>query len=338
MKKYIGLSLLVLWGLVTLSEVTSADVRLPAIVGDHMILQQQTGAPVWGWADPGETVTVEGNWGEKATATTADNGKWKVFLKTPSHGGPHKIKINGKNEIIINNVIIGEVWLCAGQSNMGWRLSAVFEGAEDAASANYPNFRIFRSKRKHSHEPQEDCIAKWTPCTPDSAATCSAVSFYFARKLHQELGIPIGIVLQPYAGTPIEGWMPREIQMNDPRTRKYAEEMDEFEMSVRSALPSANKNIGEEILKAREILSETYPLDSQLDSIARVCYEMNFEGNSSELKIVEYARTLAAIDGERVPTNQHLLKGIKALRWRIKEQGEKENDEAREREEVMANG
>ena len=227
MKNNIGLNLLVLWSLVTLSEVASADVRLPAIVGDHMILQQQTRAPVWGWADPGETVTVEGNWGEKATATTAENGKWKVFLKTPSHGGPHNLKINGKNEITINNVVIGEVWLCAGQSNMGWRLSAVFEGAEDAASANYPNFRIFRSKRKHSHEPQEDCIAKWTPCTPDSAATCSAVSFYFARKLHQELGIPIGIVLQPYAGTPIEGWMPREIQMNDPRTRKYAEEMDE---------------------------------------------------------------------------------------------------------------
>ncbi len=192
-----------------------------------MILQQQTGAPVWGWADPGETVTVEGNWGQKTTTTTADNGKWKVFLKTPSHGGPHNLKINGKNEITINNVLIGEVWLCAGQSNMGWRLSAVFEGAEDAASANYPNFRIFRSERKHSHEPQKDCIAKWTPCTPDSAATCSAVSFYFARKLHQELGIPIGIVLQPYAGTPIEGWMPREIQMNDPITRKYAEEMDE---------------------------------------------------------------------------------------------------------------
>ena len=182
---------MVLWSLVTLSEVASADVRLPAIVGDHMILQQQTRAPVWGWADPGETVTVEGNWGEKATATTADNGKWKVFLKTPSHGGPHNLKINGKNEITINNVVIGEVWLCAGQSNMGWRLSAVFEGAEDAASANYPNFRIFRSERKHSHEPQEDCIAKWTPCTPDSAATCSAVSFYFARKLHQELGIPM---------------------------------------------------------------------------------------------------------------------------------------------------
>ena len=226
MKKYIGLKLLVLWSLVTLSKVASADVKLPAIVSDHMILQQQIGAPVWGWADPGEAVTVEGNWGEKATTTTDDNGKWKVFLKTPSHGGPYILKIKGKNVITVKNVMVGEVWLCAGQSNMGWRLSAVFQGAEDAASANYPNLRIFRSERKHSHKPQEDCNAKWTPCTPNSAATCSAVSFYFARKLHQELEIPIGIVVQPYAGTPIEGWMPKEIQMDDPRTRKIVEEMD----------------------------------------------------------------------------------------------------------------
>ncbi|MFC1637039.1 sialate O-acetylesterase [Planctomycetota bacterium] len=94
------------------------------------------------------------------------------------------------------------------------------------ASANYPNIRIFRSERCHNHEPQEDCIAEWTPCTPDTAAMCSTVSFYFARKLHQELGIPIGIVVQPYAGTPIEGWMPKEIQMDDPRTRAIVEEMN----------------------------------------------------------------------------------------------------------------
>ena len=89
---------------------------------------------------------------------------------------------------------------------MGWRLSATFEGVEDGASANYPDFRIFRSERSHSHEAQEDCIARWTPCTPETAATCSAVSFYFAQKLHRELGIPIGVVLQPYAGTPIAAY------------------------------------------------------------------------------------------------------------------------------------
>ncbi|MCG7854168.1 MAG: hypothetical protein MIO92_16755, partial [Methanosarcinaceae archaeon] len=200
--------------------------RLPAIVGDNMMLQQQTGAPVWGWANPGERVTVTGSWGRQVSAATDDKGKWKVCLDTPSHGGPYTLTIRGKNEITIDNVMIGDVWLCAGQSNMGWRLSATFDGREDSASANYPNIRIFRSERCHSHEPQDDCTAIWTPCTPETAATCSAVSFYFARKLHQELGIPVGIVLQPYAGTPIEGWMPKEIQMDDPRTRRIVEEMD----------------------------------------------------------------------------------------------------------------
>jgi sialate O-acetylesterase len=226
MKRSGGLKLLLLWCFVFMASTAVGDVRLPAIVGDNMILQQQIGAPVWGWADAGEKITVAGSWGKKASATADDKGKWKVFLDTPSYGGPYTITIKGKNEITINNVMIGEVWLCAGQSNMGWRLGTTFDGAKDSASANYPNFRIFRSERAHSHEPLEDVIAQWTECTPETAETCSAVSFYFARKLHQELGIPVGVVLQPYAGTPIEGWMPKEIQMGDPRTRKIIEEAD----------------------------------------------------------------------------------------------------------------
>ncbi len=226
MRRRIGSKSLFVLCLVTLASTASADVRLPALVGDNMILQQRIGAPIWGWANPGETVTVAGSWGEETSTIADDAGKWRVCVTTPTHGGPYALTIQGKNEITVNDVMIGEVWLCAGQSNMGWRLSATLDGAEESASANYPGFRIFRSERCHSHEPQEDCVAKWTPCTPETAATCSAVSFYFARKLHQELGIPVGIVLQPYAGTPIEGWMPRAIQMEDPRTRKFVEEAD----------------------------------------------------------------------------------------------------------------
>jgi sialate O-acetylesterase len=210
------------------SLTASADVRLPQIFGDNMILQQKTSNAVWGFAEPGEKVTVKSSWGSEVRAVADKIGHWKILLKTPGHGTGYRLTVQGKNTLTVRNVAIGEVWLCAGQSNMGWRLSAVFDGAKDADSANYPNLRIFRSERKHSHQPQEDCVAKWAPCAPDSAATCSAVSFYFARKLHQELKIPIGIVVQAYAGTPIEGWMPREIQMNDPRTRKDVEETDKI--------------------------------------------------------------------------------------------------------------
>ena len=219
----------------------SADVRLPQIFGGNMILQQETSNAIWGFAEPGEKVTVNASWGSKVSAVADKSGRWKVLLKTPGHGTGYHLTVQGKNTLTVRNVAIGEVWLCAGQSNMGWRLSAVFDGAKDAASANYPNLRIFRSERKHSHQLQEDCVAKWVPCAPDSAATCSAVSFYFARKLHQELKIPIGIVIQPYAGTPIEGWMPKEIQMNDPRTRKDVEEMDE--LSAAYDLAQAKKQL-----------------------------------------------------------------------------------------------
>lgn len=250
MTKTVVSRLVVLWSVVAWSGVAIAEVRLPAILGDDMILQQEMGAPIWGWADPGETVKVVGSWGNKARATTGADGKWKVFLQTPSHGGPHTLKITGTNELTIDNVMIGEVWLCAGQSNMGWRLSAVFDGREDAAAADYPNIRIFRSERKHSPEPQEDVVGKWVPCAPDSAATCSAVSFYFARKLHQELGIPVGIVLQAYAGTPIEGWMPKEIQMKDPRTRKNVEEVDAESAAYDRALAKKQLERAHERFKA----------------------------------------------------------------------------------------
>lgn len=160
-----------LWlSLVLVTSPALADVRLSAIMGDHMMLPQQIGTPLWGWADPGETVTVSGSWGKRASASADHMGKWKVCLNTPAYGGPHTLTIKGKNEITLNNVMIGEVWLWAGQSNMGWRLSATFEGVEDSASANYPNFCIFRSERCHSHEPQEDCVARWTPCTPETAS------------------------------------------------------------------------------------------------------------------------------------------------------------------------
>lgn len=212
--------------LVVCSSIIQADVSMPAIFDDNMILQQKTGAPIWGWAESGEKVTVSGSWGEQASTAAGSDGAWKVFLRTPSYGGPYQVTVEGRNRIAFTNVLVGEVWLCAGQSNMGWRLTATIGGQEEAKTADYPGIRIFRSERSHSHEPQTDVKAEWKVCNPESAGTCSAVTFYFAKKLHQELGIPIGVVLQPYAGTPIEGWTPRDIQMEDPRTLADIEEMD----------------------------------------------------------------------------------------------------------------
>ncbi|QQE12554.1 hypothetical protein JD969_03545 [Planctomycetota bacterium] len=216
MMKYIAVFL----SLCLSSTIVSADVSLPPLFTDHMILQQQTHNAVWGWADPNEKITITASWGESVTAQADKDGKWKVMLPTPKYSTDHTLTIKGKNTIKINGVAIGEVWLCAGQSNMGWALGQSFGGEEEAQSATNANYRIFKSAREHWHEPLDqshDRLAKWSRCNPTSAASTSAVSYYFGRKLQKELDIPVGIIVQAYAGTPIEGWMPENIQQDDPR-------------------------------------------------------------------------------------------------------------------------
>ena len=211
-------------------RVALGDVRLPRLFGDNMILQQKTRNALWGWAEPGEGVTVKASWGAEASTKTGPDGRWKVLLETPAYGTGHSLRVGGKNTLERKNVAIGEVWLCAGQSNLGWALKNCFGGEAEAAAANLPNYRIFKSQREHWHEPLEesrDRLAQWKPCNPESAAETSAVAYYFGKTLQLELGIPVGIIQQAYAGTPIEGWMPWEIQQNDPRAlelrKQYAE-------------------------------------------------------------------------------------------------------------------
>ena len=212
-----------------ISSVTCADVRLPRIFGDNLVLQQQTENAIWGWADAGETVTVNASWGATASADADDNGRWKLFLETPSPATDQSLTVAENNTITLRNVAIGEVWLCAGQSNMGWSTGNSFE-AEKEADVDLPNYRIFKSQREHWHEPLEesrDRLQQWKLCNPQSAAETSAVSYYFGKTLHQHLGVPVGIIVKAYAGTPIEGWMPWEIQKDDPRAIEHKNALDQ---------------------------------------------------------------------------------------------------------------
>jgi sialate O-acetylesterase len=212
MKPLKPLKVLILVLLVSLSA--SAEVRLPSLFGDHMILQQKMTNTIWGWASPGEKVTVTASWGTSATTKADAAGQWKVRLDTPSYGTGFSLKIIGAKTIDIKDVAIGEVWLCAGQSNMGWAVRESYE-AEMEANVNLPNYRIFKSAREHWHEPLEekrDLLGKWKPCNPESAAETSVVAYNFGKKLHLALGVPVGIIQEAYAGTPIEGWMPWEVQ------------------------------------------------------------------------------------------------------------------------------
>ena len=206
-----------------------AKVRLPAIFSDNSVFQQQSGNPIWGWAKPGEDITVSTSWGTTDSTTADKNGKWMVISYTSKAGTGHEVTIQGDNKIVLANVAVGEVWLCAGQSNMGWSMGNSFE-ADKEANVNLPDFRIYKSAREHWHEPLEenrDRLAAWKPCDPKSAAETSAVSYYFGKKLHQKLGVPVGIIQRAFAGTPIEGWMPWAIQSADPRTIAHKKLLDD---------------------------------------------------------------------------------------------------------------
>ena len=207
---------------------TKTGLRLPGLFGDQMILQQKMTNTIWGWASPGEKVTVAASWGTSASATADAEGRWKLLLETPAYGTGHSLTISGKNTIKIKDVAIGEVWLCAGQSNMGWSTGNSYE-AEMEANINLPNYRIFKSAREHWHEPLEekrDLLGQWKPCNPESAAETSVVAYNFGKKLHQALGVPVGIIQEAYAGTPIESWMPWDVQQDIPQSKQQKADME----------------------------------------------------------------------------------------------------------------
>jgi sialate O-acetylesterase len=195
-----------------------ASVRLPAVIGDNMVLQQQTEAPVWGWADAGERVKLQGSWTTSGVeAVTGHDGRWSARLKTPKAGGPYTLTIKGSNEIVLKNVLIGEVWICSGQSNMQftlgkgqrWYTGDINEQTE-AQAADYPQMRFFTVAPKYNDAPQADCNGAWAPCTPETVRNFSAVGYYFGRELHKKLNVPVGLICAAYGGTVAEAWTKRE--------------------------------------------------------------------------------------------------------------------------------
>lgn len=206
----------------------AADVKLPKILGSHMVLERDADIELWGWADPQEAIQVRGDWLKKPATTTADaDGKWRVGLKTGPAGGPHTIDIIGKNTIHLDQVLFGEVWIGSGQSNMEMPLIGVSDAytgiknfAEEVAAADHPQIRLFQAGNFSSKEPLEDvepgiamygippAECQWRPCSPDTVKTFSSTAYFFARELHNQLQVPIGIIDASWGGTPAEAWTP----------------------------------------------------------------------------------------------------------------------------------
>ncbi len=184
-----------------------ADVKLPALISDNMVLLQDAKANVWGTADAGEKVTVK--LGDKTASAAADeNGKWSVKLEGLAPGSGKDMTVAGKNTITVKNVAVGEVWIASGQSNMEFGLQGANNSAQEIAAAKFPDIRVFTVTKKGSTTPLDDCTGKWEVATPETAGHFSAVGYFFARELHQKLKQPIGLIHTSWGGTPCETWIP----------------------------------------------------------------------------------------------------------------------------------
>lgn len=201
-----------------------ANVTLPAILGDHMVLQQNTEAAFWGWAQPREVVTIIASWDNIAVTDTADNhADWRVVLSTPDAGGPYTITVAGADTVVIQDVLVGEVWLASGQSNMEWSArSGINRAEEEVAAADYPEIRLFQVSRRSADAPQLDVAGKWMVCRPETMEEFSAVAYFFGRSLHQHLQQPIGLINSSWGGTPAETWMTPEVVLTNDTLRRAA--------------------------------------------------------------------------------------------------------------------
>ena len=185
----------------------AADVRLPRIFGNQMVLQRGLPVRVWGTAAPGEKVTVSIGKNESA-ATAAANGKWSVELPPPE-GGPLEVTVQGKNKITLRDVLVGEVWVCSGQSNMQFSVRSTNIAKQEIAAARHPHIRLFTVPMRPAGEPADDIDqGYWTECKPETVPDFSAVAYFFGRDLHKQLGVPIGLINTSWGGTRIEPWTP----------------------------------------------------------------------------------------------------------------------------------
>ena len=182
-----------------------ADVKLANLFSKSAVLQQGTNVPVWGTAAPGEAVTVTVA-GQTAAATADANGKWVAKLPALTAGGPHELVAKGKNEVKVPDVMIGEVWIASGQSNMEWAVRNGSATEQEVSSANYPNLRMFTVTKSVTSKPAKDVTGAWVPCTPQSVPAFSAVGYYFGKSLHKSLNVPVGIIHTSWGGTPAESW------------------------------------------------------------------------------------------------------------------------------------
>jgi sialate O-acetylesterase len=211
--------------LFSLPVASRADVRVPSLIGDHMVLQQGRKVRVWGTAEPGERVTVTFD-GNTARAVADERGRWQVFVGPFKAGGPFEMTVSGKNILTFRDVLVGEVWVCSGQSNMEWPLANAQDGAREVAQADYPEIHLFTVSKKTSATPLEDVEGRWVVTKPQTVAQFSAVGYFFGRELYRRLKVPVGLIHTSWGGTPAEAWTSRDALAAEPAFKPMLNRFD----------------------------------------------------------------------------------------------------------------
>lgn len=213
MKRSLTILTLLAFFILTITNSTKAEIKLPSIFGNNMVLQQQTDAAIWGTATANKTVKVTTSWNKKSYSTKAGtDGNWKVKVKTPSAGGPFVISISDGKTLKLNNVLIGEVWVCSGQSNMqmtmnGYYNQPVLGSNEAIATSTNNSIRLITIKREKSLDTKDDFSGKWQECNPVNVGDFSAAAYYFGRMVQEALDVPVGLICSAWGGTRIEPWI-----------------------------------------------------------------------------------------------------------------------------------
>jgi sialate O-acetylesterase len=215
-----------------------AEVKLHALFTDGAVLQREMPVPIWGTAGDGEKVTVSIA-GQTAT-TTAKDGRWEVKLKPLKAGGPHTLTVEGTNKLEVKDVLVGEVWLCSGQSNMAFLLSRAHNAAEAVPASANPKIRLFKVPGNPQDEPQRDLKAKWEPCNPQTAPGFSAVGYFFGRDLQKALDVPIGLIGSSVGGTPAQAWTSKPVLESLPAGKVHLDAQAEA-MKAKDAAEAKHK-------------------------------------------------------------------------------------------------
>lgn len=236
-----------------------AKLKLPALVSDHMVLQQEAKANIWGWAEPGEKVSVK--FGDQtASTTTGPDKKWSVRLEGLKAGASGDLTITGEDTAVVKDVLVGEVWIGSGQSNMEWIVQNSGNAEAEKAAANYPQIRMFTVKKAASDTVKDDCVGTWQVCTPETVGTFSAVGYFFSRDLHQKLKVPVGFIHTSWGGTPAEFWAPASVLARNPDFKFYFDRWERLKSDYPRAKAAWDEAIAKWKVTAEQAKAENKPV------------------------------------------------------------------------------